>query len=96
MPLMHLNLDILYSKILGNIKQGTMQGAFIICGDILQVIGPVVITQVYKTHGVKPIWVAIIGTMFVILSLWLVFYRRMISSTRRMQQIVDSTSMDSE
>jgi hypothetical protein len=44
MPLMHLNLEILYSKVLGHIKQGTMQGFFIICGDILQVIGPIIMT----------------------------------------------------
>jgi hypothetical protein len=47
-PLMHLNLEILYSKVLGQIKQGTMQGVFIICGDILHVIGPIMLTLVLE------------------------------------------------
>lgn len=86
-PLLHLNLDILYSKVLGQIKQGTMQGVFIICGDILLVIGPVIFTQMYKHYGVKYVWGMIIATMLAILSLWVVFYSRMISSTRRLEQL---------
>lgn len=41
-PLLHLNLEILYSKVLGNIKQGTMQAVFLACGEALTVLGPVV------------------------------------------------------
>lgn len=37
---MALNLEILYSKLLGGIKQGTMQGIFVVSGDLLHVIGP--------------------------------------------------------
>jgi hypothetical protein len=41
LPLISLNLEILYSTVLGKIKQGTMQGVFIVSGDILHVLGPV-------------------------------------------------------
>lgn len=85
-PLMHLNVQILYSKILGPIKQGTMQGLFIICGDILQVFGPILLTQTYQARGPKPIWLTIIAVMALILGLWVIFYNRMISSARRFQQ----------
>uniref|UniRef100_A0A915MYN8 Uncharacterized protein n=1 Tax=Meloidogyne javanica TaxID=6303 RepID=A0A915MYN8_MELJA len=34
MPVVRMNLDILYSKILGNIKQGVMQGIFFVCQTV--------------------------------------------------------------
>ena len=42
-PLCMLNLDVLYSRLLGRIKQGTMQGLFIALGDMLNVGGPMLI-----------------------------------------------------
>lgn len=44
MPLWMINLDSLYSKILGPIKQGTWQGIFLVAGDILNVAGPLVMS----------------------------------------------------
>ncbi|CAD5223299.1 unnamed protein product [Bursaphelenchus okinawaensis] len=44
MSLMMLNLDLLYSKILGNIRQGKMQGLFLISGDVFTIIGPTILT----------------------------------------------------
>lgn len=43
-PLINLNLDVIYSKILGPIRQGTMQGLFLLCGEVLTIVGPVVYT----------------------------------------------------
>jgi hypothetical protein len=36
------------------------------------------------------------GIMLAILGLWIIFYERMISSTRRLAQIVDVGDMDTE
>lgn len=91
-----LALEILYSKVLGQIKQGTMQGLFIICGDILQVIGPIILTRTYQHYGVKYVWMMIIVVMLMIFGLWMVFYNRMIPSSRRLQQLVDTTELDNE
>lgn len=41
-PLLVVNLDTLYSRVLGPIKQGTMQGVFLISGECLTVVGPLV------------------------------------------------------
>lgn len=44
MPVGMLNLDVLYSRLLGQIKQGTMQGLFVAMGDAIVLCGPVLIT----------------------------------------------------
>lgn len=46
MPVGQLNLDVLYSRLLGPIKQGTMQGLFVAVGDLVTLCGPVIITFV--------------------------------------------------
>uniref|UniRef100_A0A914CVG1 Uncharacterized protein n=1 Tax=Acrobeloides nanus TaxID=290746 RepID=A0A914CVG1_9BILA len=40
-PITDISLDILFSKILGPIQQGTMQGIYSGCGVGLQIIGPI-------------------------------------------------------
>ena len=40
-PIIGISLDILYSKILGPIQQGTMQGVYSSAGIGLQIIGPI-------------------------------------------------------
>uniref|UniRef100_A0A915NJS9 Uncharacterized protein n=1 Tax=Meloidogyne floridensis TaxID=298350 RepID=A0A915NJS9_9BILA len=47
MPVVRMNLDILYSKILGNIKQGVMQGIFFVCQTVLELLGgPIAVRMV--------------------------------------------------
>lgn len=43
-PLSNTNLDVLYSKILGPIKQGTMQGMFAAVGDVVNVFAPIAVS----------------------------------------------------
>ncbi|CAD5223297.1 unnamed protein product [Bursaphelenchus okinawaensis] len=85
-PLTMLNLDVLYSKVLGNIKQGTMQGIFLCSGEVLTIIGPVILTSIYEVTGPKYIWQMNIITLASILILWIVYYNRMISATRRKEE----------
>ena len=40
LPLVQINLDVLYSKVLGPIKQGTLQGIFVATAQILNIFGP--------------------------------------------------------
>lgn len=40
-PLITVNLDILFSRILGPIKQGTMHGVFLAVGDCINIFGPI-------------------------------------------------------
>ncbi|KAI1710004.1 major facilitator superfamily domain-containing protein [Ditylenchus destructor] len=75
-PLVNINLDILFSKILGKMKQGTMQGIFIACGEGLTIILPIIISEVYVLSGPSHIWKTIIGLIAACLILWFIFYPR--------------------
>jgi hypothetical protein len=44
LPLMMLNIEMLFSTILGPIKQGTQFGIFLVCGEALNVAGPIIMT----------------------------------------------------
>ncbi|KAH7710854.1 Protein Y53G8AR.7 a [Aphelenchoides avenae] len=82
-PLATLNLDILYSKVLGPIPQGTMQGWFMVCGEVLHIFGPVALSKVYTLTGPTYIWQGQLAILATNIALWLYFYRRMISFTAR-------------
>ena len=92
-PLMNINGDILFSKILGPIKQGTMTGIYVSAGDVLNIVGPFVLTYVsnainsnqffifrtvYKKTGPRYIWIGEIVITGVLAVLWAFLYRRMI------------------
>ncbi|CAD5221071.1 unnamed protein product [Bursaphelenchus okinawaensis] len=80
-PLLILNLDILYSKILGNIKQGAMQGAFLVLGECVNIVGPLVFTNIYEWTGPAYLWLYNIASIAVILLLFYKFYDRMVSAS---------------
>ncbi|KAI1720641.1 major facilitator superfamily domain-containing protein 8 [Ditylenchus destructor] len=86
LPLSQINLDILYSKILGNIKQGTMQGLFVFSGDGLNIILPIMLSEAYMVYGPTYIWQVIMICIAACIILWIFFYPRMVSNTRRLQQ----------
>ena len=41
MPILSINLNVLFSQILGPIKQGTIQGIFNAVGIIIQIVAPI-------------------------------------------------------
>ncbi|KAE9553921.1 hypothetical protein FO519_002847 [Halicephalobus sp. NKZ332] len=77
-PLMNINGDILFSKILGPIKQGTLTGVYVSAGDFLNVVGPFLLTTMYTKTGPRYIWIMEIVLCAVLLLFWAVFYKRMI------------------
>ncbi|CAD5231831.1 unnamed protein product [Bursaphelenchus xylophilus] len=83
LPLCLINLDILFSKVLGNIRQGTMQGLFIVSGECLNIIGPIFLTRVYTYKGPRPIWIFEIIFIVICFFLWIIFYNRMIGHSKR-------------
>lgn len=44
MPVLNVNLDIIFSKILGPIRQGTMHGYFLAVGNSINIFGPIVVS----------------------------------------------------
>jgi hypothetical protein len=99
-PLVQINLDILFSKILGNIKQanvytlmiififrqGTLQSHMIICGEVLTIFCPLLFTKVYTASGPTYLWQFEIVVISISILLWLFFYKRMIGKSKRMAQ----------
>ncbi|KAH7721580.1 Protein Y53G8AR.7 a [Aphelenchoides avenae] len=83
MPLWMINLDSLYSKILGPIKQGTWQGIFLVAGDILNVAGPLVMSYIYTQTGPRYIWMFEIAVFSTLVLLWAIFYKRMVPYSQR-------------
>uniref|UniRef100_A0A914DZY2 Major facilitator superfamily (MFS) profile domain-containing protein n=1 Tax=Acrobeloides nanus TaxID=290746 RepID=A0A914DZY2_9BILA len=86
MPLVTINLDILYSKILGPIKQGTMQGIFMVCGEVLNIAGPIAMSNVYTSSGPRYIWLAEMLVLSSGVILWVVFFRRMVSFSQKIAE----------
>ena len=44
MPIVGINLDSLFSKVLGPIRQGTVQGFFLAAGHSLNIFGSIVVS----------------------------------------------------
>ncbi|MFH4979513.1 hypothetical protein AB6A40_006222 [Gnathostoma spinigerum] len=70
-------IDSLYSKILGKIDQGTMQGIFLFCLDIINIGGPLVIAPLFTADGQTYVW--LIGGLTIILATicWAAVYRKL-------------------
>ncbi|KAF7635242.1 hypothetical protein Mgra_00005357 [Meloidogyne graminicola] len=87
-PILRMNLDILYSKILGNIKQGIMQGFFVVCQGIIEILGgSIAVSWVFEKSGPKHIWEFICFQLILCLFCWIIFYKRMISKNQNRWQI---------
>ncbi|KAH7717271.1 Protein Y53G8AR.7 a [Aphelenchoides avenae] len=83
MPLCNLNLEVLYSKVLGPIPQGTMQGWFTVCGDVLSIVSPLLLSKIYVMTGPVYIWRFQLTIIASCILLWLYYYKRMISFSQR-------------
>ncbi|KAK0407617.1 hypothetical protein QR680_003494 [Steinernema hermaphroditum] len=78
LPIVMMNLDILFSRLLGNIKQGTMQGVFMVSGDVVNIIGPIFLSTIYEATGPTYIWMFLIVCTSACALLWIVMYHRML------------------
>uniref|UniRef100_A0A0N4ZRH5 MFS domain-containing protein n=1 Tax=Parastrongyloides trichosuri TaxID=131310 RepID=A0A0N4ZRH5_PARTI len=76
-PLIFINLEILYSKLLKNIKQGTMQGIFMAVGNILAIICPLIYNKIYESSGPKTIWIIQIFLNLFTLGTIFIYYNRL-------------------
>ncbi|KAL3082277.1 hypothetical protein niasHT_031450 [Heterodera trifolii] len=81
MPVGQVNLDTLYSRMLGPIKQGTMQGMFFATGESMMFFGPPLMNVAYKMFGPQPIWIFEIFLFFFGIVLWLLCYHRLMPNS---------------
>ncbi|KAI6177485.1 hypothetical protein M3Y97_00912800 [Aphelenchoides bicaudatus] len=86
-PLCEINLNILASKVLGNIKQGTLQSFMNISADILTIFSPILFTKVYTLSGPKYLWLLQIGILSISLILWLICFKRMVGKSERLTTV---------
>ena len=109
MPVGQLNLDVLYSRLLGPIKQGTMQGLFVAVGDIVTLCGPVIITFVasqdkvksflralYQKSGPRLIWLGEIALFLLGIAFWAFCYGRLVPSGYQAVPQADSAPVSEE
>uniref|UniRef100_A0AC35U0Y6 MFS domain-containing protein n=1 Tax=Rhabditophanes sp. KR3021 TaxID=114890 RepID=A0AC35U0Y6_9BILA len=79
-PLILINLECLYSKLLRTINQGTMQGIFMALGDLLAVISPLIFNYLYEMYGPTIIWTfQLIFNCATLLIVFLTFDRLVVS-----------------
>uniref|UniRef100_A0A7E5A199 MFS domain-containing protein n=1 Tax=Panagrellus redivivus TaxID=6233 RepID=A0A7E5A199_PANRE len=88
MPFSNVNLDILYSKMLGPIKQGVLQALFVSIEQVLNVVGPVIFSLIYTLSGPTYLWIFEIVASCIGIALLLLNFRRMISFTNRVERKV--------
>uniref|UniRef100_A0A7E4VDF0 MFS domain-containing protein n=1 Tax=Panagrellus redivivus TaxID=6233 RepID=A0A7E4VDF0_PANRE len=82
-PLIQINLDVLYSKVLGPIKQGTLQGVFVAVGQVLNIAGPLFFSKLYTLYGPRVLWAIVIAICLIALTVFVVFFKRVIPWSQR-------------
>ncbi|KAE9551241.1 hypothetical protein FO519_005552 [Halicephalobus sp. NKZ332] len=83
LPLIQINLDVLYSKVLGPIKQGTLQGVFVATAQILNIFGPLFFSHLYTLYGPKILWKMEISLCSFAIFVFFFFYSRVIPYSLR-------------
>ncbi|CEF64177.1 Major facilitator superfamily and Major facilitator superfamily domain, general substrate transporter-containing protein [Strongyloides ratti] len=76
-PLILINLEVLYSKLLKTVKQGTMQGLFMSLGDLLSIFCPIFYNNLYEMSGPKTIWIIQLFINIFTLLIILLLYNRL-------------------
>uniref|UniRef100_A0A0N4ZQA4 MFS domain-containing protein n=1 Tax=Parastrongyloides trichosuri TaxID=131310 RepID=A0A0N4ZQA4_PARTI len=77
-PTINIAMNTLFSKILGPRRQGTQQGFMQMCGGCGQLIGPLITSAIYTNFGPRYVWSVEIIFIFFTVSLWLIFFNRMV------------------
>uniref|UniRef100_A0A914Q235 MFS transporter n=1 Tax=Panagrolaimus davidi TaxID=227884 RepID=A0A914Q235_9BILA len=86
MPISNINLDILYSKVLGPIKQGVWQGILQASGQLINIVGPILVTLLYTVSGPFWLWLFELIVTGICIIMLLVFYPRLISYSVRVEK----------
>ncbi|CEF61823.1 Major facilitator superfamily and Major facilitator superfamily domain, general substrate transporter and Major facilitator superfamily domain-containing protein [Strongyloides ratti] len=77
-PIINIAMNTLFSKILGPRRQGTQQGFMQMFGGCGQLIGPIVTSTIYTNFGPRYVWITEIIFITLTISLWLIFFKRMV------------------
>uniref|UniRef100_A0A183C9L7 MFS domain-containing protein n=1 Tax=Globodera pallida TaxID=36090 RepID=A0A183C9L7_GLOPA len=77
-PNINVAMNTLFSRIIGPRMQSTQQGLLEMHGAIGRLIGPLLISFFYSSYGVRQIWLLECCQIILMISLWLLFYSRLV------------------
>ncbi|KAI1708078.1 major facilitator superfamily domain-containing protein [Ditylenchus destructor] len=86
LPCLNNSLQSLYSLVLGNGRQGTMQGLNQAVGSLSRIIGPLVMSSTFAAFGPQATWIVEMGTLSLFLVIWAASYKRLVPSSQRKPQ----------
>ncbi|KAI6172608.1 hypothetical protein M3Y98_00992300 [Aphelenchoides besseyi] len=77
-PILTITTNQLFSQILGPRRQAVEQGFLQVAAGVARMIGPVTAGHLYAWFGPRPVWWLEFVVCLIVLSLWFVFYSRMV------------------
>lgn len=94
LPCLNNSLQSLYSLVLGNGRQGTLQGLNQSVGSISRILGPLVMSTTFTRFGPQATWGVEIGTLALFLGIWAVTYRRLVPASQRKRKVYAEESVE--
>uniref|UniRef100_A0A915CMC9 Uncharacterized protein n=1 Tax=Ditylenchus dipsaci TaxID=166011 RepID=A0A915CMC9_9BILA len=88
LPCLNNSLQSLYSLVLGNGRQGTMQGVNQAVGSLSRILGPLVMSSTFAKFGPQATWGVEIGTLVLFLVIWAAAYKRLVPASQRPCKVV--------
>ncbi|CAJ0953316.1 unnamed protein product, partial [Mesorhabditis belari] len=77
LPLLMISLDTIYSKVLGNCDQNTMQGLNVLVEDLTLIVGSICSSAIFTKSGQKYLWIINGAFTFIGTALWLISFKRL-------------------
>jgi MFS family permease len=78
LPCLNNSLQSIYSLVLGNTRQGTMQGINQAVGSLSRIFGPILMSSSFSYFGPIANWSVEIAILALFLGIWLVTYKRLV------------------
>ncbi|KAH7706408.1 Protein F27D9.2 [Aphelenchoides avenae] len=82
-PNLNIALTTLLSRVLGPRRQGTQHGILQMSEGVSRMVGPVVISMLYTSHGPRAAWLLQIVSLSAVIGLWGVSYSRLVPLEQR-------------
>lgn len=77
-PSINISLNTLFSKILGPRRMATAQGLLQMTGSVARLSGPLIISSLYTSFGLRLSWTLELIVLSLVVICWLKFYDRMV------------------
>uniref|UniRef100_A0A914DWI0 Uncharacterized protein n=1 Tax=Acrobeloides nanus TaxID=290746 RepID=A0A914DWI0_9BILA len=71
-------LNTLFSKVLGDRRQGTMTGIFFMAGSVARTIGPIVVAVMFENYGPEITWILPIIMLAITVLLWIICWKQIV------------------